>query len=271
MVQSMDDGITYKDTALAPATSPLATDARDPGLTAVRSVANVHLGLNPDAHTEVKLEGRGGQSQRGGNIVIVEVVEKVVRRDPVLDGGLVARALEQMLTLTRRILRAHLLAIQASGRQALVSLLGLELGEGRMDLGEWDLRQVGVRLLGLLALGGRSAGRTRHGADVLGDGSSGAMGGAGAVDTGIRSEAQVGVLVGVERGGLGIDTGRADISGGLVLALALVADVQVGVVTAVVLTGAVTVTAGTVGNIAAVAARDVLLGAIMTLSMLLQR
>ena len=55
------------------------------------------------------------------------------------------------------------------------------------------------------------------------------------------------------------------------LVLSLVGDVQVGVVTAVVLTGAVAVTAGTMGNAAAVAARDVLLGAIMDLGMLLKR
>lgn len=198
MAQSMDDGITYKDTALAPATSPLATNARDPGLTAVGAVANVHLGLDPDAHTEVKFEGRGRQSKRGGDIVLVEVVQKVVRRDPVLHSGLVARALEQMLTLAGRVLRTHLVAIDALGRQALIALLSLELDEGGMDLGKGNLGQVGVGLLGLLAFGGRSAGCARHGANVLRDRGAGAMRGAGAVDAGIRGEAQVGVLMRVE-------------------------------------------------------------------------
>ncbi|KAK3490536.1 uncharacterized protein B0T23DRAFT_420988 [Neurospora hispaniola] len=46
------------------------------------AVANVDLGLDADAHAEVKLESGSGQSERGGNIVIVEVVEKVYLISP---------------------------------------------------------------------------------------------------------------------------------------------------------------------------------------------
>ncbi|EGZ70348.1 hypothetical protein NEUTE2DRAFT_130354 [Neurospora tetrasperma FGSC 2509] len=46
------------------------------------AVANVDLGLDADAHAEVKLESGSGQSERGGNIVIVEVVEKVYLTSP---------------------------------------------------------------------------------------------------------------------------------------------------------------------------------------------
>lgn len=261
---------TYQNTTLAPATSPLTTNARDPALTAVGAVADVDLRLDANAHAEVKLKGGSGQSERGSDIVIVEVVQKIVRRDPVLHGGLVARALEQMLALAGRVLRTNLVAVDTFGGQALVTLLGLELDEGSMDLSKRDLGQIGVGLLSLLPLCGRSAGSTRHGTDVLGNRGTGAMRSARSIDTSIGSEAQVGVLVGIQRGGLGIDAGRADISGGLVLVRSLVTGVQVGVVTAIVRTGTVAMTAGTtVGNIA-VASRDVA-GAIMALRMLLQR
>lgn len=260
----------------------MATNARDPALTAIGAVANVDLGLDPDAHAEVKLEGGGGQSERGGNIVIIEVMEKVVGRDPILHGGLIARTLEQMLALAGRVLRTHLVAVDAFGGQALVTLLGLELDKGRMDLCKRDLGQVGVGLLGLLAFGGRSTRCTRHGTDMLRNRGSGAMGGARAVNTSIGGEAQVCVLVRVQGRGLGIDTGRAGSSSGRMLVLHLATGCQVGIVTASVLAGtvamtvavtvAVTVTARTMrDDAAAVAARDVGGGAIMTLRMLLQR
>lgn len=54
------DGITYQDITLAPTTSPLTTNARDPALTAIGAVTNIDLGLDPDAHPEVKLESGSG-------------------------------------------------------------------------------------------------------------------------------------------------------------------------------------------------------------------
>lgn len=204
------------------------------------------------------------------------MVQEVVGRDPILHGGLVARTLEQMLALAGRVLRTHLVAVDAFGGQALVTLFGLELDKGRMNLCKRNLGQVGVGLLGLLAFGGRSTRCTRHGTNMLRNRGSGAMGGARAVDTSIGGEAQVCVLMGVKGRGLGIDTGRAGSSSGRMLVLHLATGSQVGVVTAGVLTGtvavAVTVTARTMrDDAAAVAARDVGSGAIMTLRMLLQR
>jgi hypothetical protein len=86
------------------------------------------------AHAEVKLESRGGDLEGASNIAFGEGVEEVVRRDRVLHDVEVGRALEEMLALSRSILRADLLTVDALDRETLVFFLRTELDECRMNV-----------------------------------------------------------------------------------------------------------------------------------------
>jgi hypothetical protein len=55
--------ITYQNNALAPASSPLTTQERDPFPTTPDALTNSDLGVHLDAHAEVQLERWGWDLQ----------------------------------------------------------------------------------------------------------------------------------------------------------------------------------------------------------------
>lgn len=108
------------------------------------AVANIDLRLNADAHTEVKLESGSGQSERGGNIVIVKVVEKVYLASPPGVGvgnwgwgwvvGLFHRTIH---LLNRKSTNSEAKLVQA-GSQASVLLLAEEKSPTPLEPWRWN-------------------------------------------------------------------------------------------------------------------------------------
>ncbi|KAL0470508.1 hypothetical protein QR685DRAFT_553485 [Neurospora intermedia] len=100
--------------------------------------------LNADAHTEVKLESGSGQSERGGNIVIVKVVEKVYLASPPGVGvgnwgwgwvvGLFHRTIH---LLNRKSTNSEAKLVQA-GSQASVLLLAEEKSPTPLEPWRWN-------------------------------------------------------------------------------------------------------------------------------------
>jgi hypothetical protein len=97
-----------------------------------------------DAHTEVKFQLRSRQLKRSSDIILIEAMEKIVGRDGLLHDILICLAFEQMLALSRGVLRTDLVAVNALNRQAFVLIFGSELNEGGMDIVERRSRQVGA-------------------------------------------------------------------------------------------------------------------------------
>jgi hypothetical protein len=111
----------YHHDAFAPAACPLSPEESDPVSMSEVCLTDRDNRVKLHAHAEVKLESRGGDLEGASNIAFGEGVEEVVRRDRVLHDVEVGRALEEMLALSRSILRADLLTVDALDRETLAS------------------------------------------------------------------------------------------------------------------------------------------------------
>ena len=208
----LDSGLqiltTRKNNTFSEAAGPLATDAGNPTLATKGTETRTQLGLDPNTNAEIELEGGGGKRQGAGDIVVVKLVPKIVDRKLFLQDGLVARAGEQMLALSRSVLGSDLAAEEAPGRHALIIVLGLELFKGLVHLAKGYLVEAGV--LNLLPLRGRGAIGTQRSATRRSHGRT--------INTGVWHEAQVRVFGGGlfarhGRVGRGASNGRSSGSG----------------------------------------------------------
>lgn len=185
-LDGMDVDGAYQENALAPVTRPLSANTRNPALTASRARPNVQLGLNADAHAEVDINRRDRQHQRASDVGLVKLVAEVIGRDLVLEHRLVPSARCQVFPLARRVLSAHLIAVDAAHLGALLIALRWHLNERGMDVVKRDFGQVGITgRFGLLLLGRCSLTAERR---------SGMAGRAVDSRVGVGREVQVGML-----------------------------------------------------------------------------
>lgn len=176
------DAWTYNDDALAPSSSPLSSYDADPVTMSVQRRAHGYLGVELDADAEIELEGRGRDLKGTSNVSFIEAVEEIVGGYGFLHDVLICGTLQEMLALSRGVLRADLVAVDALDRQALVLLFCSEFDECSMHIIErWsgEVRTRGVlgsllwlwsgsllhgrRVLTLRCLGGHGGSTIRNG------------------------------------------------------------------------------------------------------------
>lgn len=118
---------SYQNNTLAPTSSPVSSYKPNPVAGAPGTmITNRNLLIQLHADTEVEVESRCWELQRARDVAFRKGVLEVVCGNRIFDHVEVGVALEQMLALARRILRAHLLAVDALDRHALVTLVFVE-------------------------------------------------------------------------------------------------------------------------------------------------